>query len=324
MFQKIKERTFPFLIALSALSVSVSAAYYSVTGLGMLFAGARLAVMVLASCLEIAKLIIASLLYQYRKTLPKLLKIYLTISAVVLVLITSAGIYGFLSSSYQTTKDQSTIVESKIAALESKKKLFEETRDNILKEKQSIANLQGTLSQASTTQYTDKKGNLVIKSNNAAIKNIESASQSNEKLSSKIDIINDSIFAIESKILEIKTTAVGQSELGPLKYVSSLTGIEMDKIINWYILVIIFVFDPLAISLVIASNFAFSQINKKQETIVESQPVYTPKTEEPVVEPQENIYGENTNFPTKNNKFINILNNITKNNPKDEDTIRYF
>jgi hypothetical protein len=280
--------------------------------------------MVLASCLEIAKLIIASLLYQYRKTLPKLLKIYLTISAVVLVLITSAGIYGFLSSSYQTTKDQSTIVESKIAALESKKKLFEETRDNILKEKQSIANLQGTLSQASTTQYTDKKGNLVIKSNNATIKNIESASQSNEKLSSKIDIINDSIFAIESKILEIKTTAVGQSELGPLKYISSLTGIEMDKIINWYILVIIFVFDPLAISLVIASNFAFSQINKKPETIVESQPVYTPKTEEPVVEPQENIYGENTNFPTKNNKFINILNNITKNNPKDEDTIRYF
>jgi hypothetical protein len=290
----------------------------------MLFAGASLAVMVLASCLEIAKLIIASLLYQYRKILPKLLKIYLTISAVVLVLITSAGIYGFLSSSYQTTKDQSTIVESKIATLESKKKLFEETRDNILKEKQSIANLQGTLSQASTTQYTDKKGNLVIRSNNAAIKNIESASQSNEKLSSKIDIINDSIFAIESKILEIKTTAVGQSELGPLKYVSSLTGIEMDKIINWYILVIIFVFDPLAISLVIASNFAFSQINKKQETIVESQPVYTPKIEEPVVEPQENIYGENTNFPTKNNKFINILNNITKNNPKDEDTIRYF
>jgi len=324
MFQKIKERIFPSLIALSALSVSVSAAYYSVTGLGMLFAGASLAVMVLASCLEIAKLIIASLLYQYRKTLPKLLKIYLTISAVVLVLITSAGIYGFLSSSYQTTKDQSTIVESKITSLESKKKLFEETRDNILKEKQSIANLQGTLSQASTTQYTDKKGNLVIRSNNAAIKNIESASQSNEKLSSKIDIINDSIFAIESKILEIKTTAVGQSELGPLKYISSLTGIEMDKIINWYILVIIFVFDPLAISLVIASNFAFSQINKKPETIIGPQSVYTPKTEEPVVEPQENIYGENTNFPTKNNKFINILNNITKNNPKDEDTIRYF
>ena len=146
MFKKIKERTFPFLIALSALSVSASAAFYSVTGLGMLFAGASIAVMIMASCLEIAKLIIASLLYQYRKTLPKLLKIYLTIAAVVLVLITSAGIYGYLSNAYQKTSDQSTIVESKIKALESKKKLFEETRDNILKEKQSITNLQGTLS----------------------------------------------------------------------------------------------------------------------------------------------------------------------------------
>jgi hypothetical protein len=327
MFKKIKERTFPFLIALSALSVSASAAFYSVTGLSMLFAGASLAVMIMASCLEVAKLIIASVLYQYRKTLPKLLKIYLTIAAAILILITSAGIYGYLSNAFQTTKDQSTIVESKIAALDSKKKLFEETRDNILKEKQSIANLQGTLSQASTTQYTDRNGNLVIRSNNAAIKNIESASKSNEKLSSKIDVVNDSIFAIESKILEIKTTAVGQSELGPLKYLSKLTGVEMEKIINWYILVIIFVFDPLAISLVIAANFAFSQINKTHEpTIKNTTPTNNPEPEQVIYkQPQENIYGEDTNFPTKNNKFINILKNITKNNSKDDDnTIRYF
>jgi hypothetical protein len=89
MFQKIKERIFPFLIALSALSVSASAAFYSVTGLSMLFVGAGFAVMVMAASLEVAKLVIASLLYQYRKTLPKLLKIYLTIAAAVLILITS-------------------------------------------------------------------------------------------------------------------------------------------------------------------------------------------------------------------------------------------
>ena len=88
MLEKIKVRIFPFIIALSALSVSLSAAYYSVTGLSMLFAGASFAVMIMAASLEIAKLVIASLLYQYRQTLPKLLKIYLTIAAVVLVLIT--------------------------------------------------------------------------------------------------------------------------------------------------------------------------------------------------------------------------------------------
>ena len=267
MLEKIKVRIFPFIIALSALSVSLSAAYYSVTGLSMLFAGASFAVIIMAASLEVAKLVIASLLYQYRNTLPKLLKVYLTIAAVVLVLITSAGIYGYLSSAYQKTANQTSIVESKISSLESKKKLFEETRDNILKEKQSIATLQGTLSQASTTQFTDKKGNLVVKSNNAAIRNIESASKSNDKLSAKIDVVNDSIFSIESKILAIKTESTADSELGPLKYLSALTGVPMDKIINWYILVIIFVFDPLAISLVIAANFAFAKL--KQEELMD-------------------------------------------------------
>ena len=265
----MNKKLFPYIIALSALSVSASAAFYSVTGLSMLFAGAGLAVIIMAASLEVAKLVIASLLYQYRKTLPKLLKIYLTIAAGVLILITSAGIYGYLSAAYQKTADQTSIVESKITALESKKKLFEETRDNILKEKQSIAILQGTLSQASTTQYTDKKGNLVVRSNNAAIRNIESASKSNEKLSAKIDVVNDSIFSLESKILEVKTTAIGESELGPLKYLSQLTGVAMDRIINWYILVIIFVFDPLAIALVIAANFAFTQLTKRDETPIE-------------------------------------------------------
>lgn len=262
MWNSIKERIFPLIIALSALSVSASAAVYSVTGLSMLFAGASTAVMIMAASLEVSKLVIASLLYQYWNKLNKILRTYLTIAALILILITSAGIYGYLSSAYQKTADQTSIVDSKIASLESKKKLFEETRDNILKEKQSIASLQGTLSQASTTQYTDKNGNLVVRSNNAAVRNIESASKSNEKLSAKIDIVNDSIFSIESKILETKTTAAGESELGPLKYLSALTGVAMDKIINWYILVIIFVFDPLAIALVVAANFAFSQLRK--------------------------------------------------------------
>ena len=272
MWNSIKERIFPLIIALSALSVSASAAVYSGTGLSMLFAGASTAVIIMAASLEVAKLVIASLLYQYWGKLNKILRTYLTIAAAVLILITSAGIYGYLSSAYQKTADQTSIIDSRVASLETKKKLFEETRDNILKEKQFIASLQGTLSQSSTTQYTDKKGNLVVRSNNAIIRNIESASKSNEKLSGKIDVVNDSIFSLESRILEIKTTAIGESELGPLKYLSKLTGITMDRIINWYILVIIFVFDPLAIALVIAANFAFSQLYRT--------PIYKPTEED--------------------------------------------
>jgi len=258
----MKKYLLPTIIALSALSVSISAAFYSVTGLSMLFAGASLAVLIMASSLEVAKLVIASLLYQYWDKLNKILRTYLATAACVLVLITSAGIYGFLSAAYQSTATKSEIVDKQIAALETKKQLYIDSRDNILQEKQSLADLRGTLSKGSTTQYTDRKGNLVVRTNNAAIRNIESASKSDEKLSEKVDVVNDSIFSLENQILEVKTNSEVTSELGPLKYISKLTGQPMDKIINWFLLVIIFVFDPLAISLVIAANFAFAQIRK--------------------------------------------------------------
>ena len=236
----------------------------------MLFAGASLAVLIMASSLEVAKLVIASLLYQYWDKLNKILRTYLATAACVLVLITSAGIYGFLSAAYQSTATKSEIVDKQIAALETKKQLYIDSRDNILQEKQSLADLRGTLSKGSTTQYTDRKGNLVVRTNNAAIRNIESASKSDEKLSEKVDVVNDSIFSLENQILEVKTNSEATSELGPLKYISKLTGQPMDKIINWFLLVIIFVFDPLAISLVIAANFAFAQIRPKKEPLIEA------------------------------------------------------
>jgi hypothetical protein len=300
MLQKIKERIFPFIIALSALSVSVSAAYYSVTGLSMLFAGASVAVLIMASSLEISKLVIVSLLYQYWDKLNSLLRSYLTLAAVILILITSAGIYGFLSGAYQTTANQSSIVDQKIQTLETKKGLYEDTRNNILKEKQSIAELKGTLSSSTTTQSTDRRGNLVIKSNKANIEQLQAANQSDERLTTKLDITNDSIFALENKILEVKTTSKAANELGPLKYLSNLTGQSMDKIINWFLLVIIFVFDPLAISLVIAANFAFARLKPKQPVEVNfepTQPIYQPPSQ-----------------PDNTNAFLDKLSTITESN----------
>ena len=97
------KKLFPYLIALTALSVSASAAYYSVTGLSKLFAGAAFAVIIMAGSLEVAKIVIASLLHQYWKTMNKVLRTYLTLATIILIGITSAGIYGFLSSAYQET-----------------------------------------------------------------------------------------------------------------------------------------------------------------------------------------------------------------------------
>ena len=319
----MKRNLFPYIIAASALSVSASAAFYSVTGLSMLFAGASTAVAIMASSLEISKLVIASLLYQYWVDLNKVLKIYLTIAVAVLILITSAGIYGYLSSAYQETANKSSVVDSKILALETKKKLYEDTRNNILKEKQSLVDLKGALTKTSTTQYTDRNGNLVVRSNNASFKQIESASKSDEKLSSKVDIVNDSIFALENRILEIKTNSQVSNELGPLKYLSNLTGHSMDKIINWFLIVIIFVFDPLAIALVIAANFAFARLKQSETpelTEEDKEWLDAPLNDEsglewdeynnpsPIIkeEPEykENIYGETPNAPVSQTKSL--------------------
>ena len=84
------------------------------------------------------------------------------------------------------------------------------------------------------------------------------------EISAKLDVINDSIFKLDTQIVETKTTNNSTNELGPLKYLSGLTGVSMDRIINWLLLVIIFVFDPLAIALVIAANFAFARLRKPE------------------------------------------------------------
>lgn len=329
MLRKIKERIFPFIIALSALSVSASAAYYSVTGLSMLFAGAGVAVLIMAASLEVSKLVIVSLLYQYWDKLNGLLRSYLTLAAVILILITSAGIYGFLSGAYQQTATKSEIVDKQILSLESKKKLYEDNRNNILEEKQSLLDLKGTLSSSTTTQSTDRKGNLIIKSNKANIEQLKSANISDEKLTNKLDMINDSIFSLENKIIEIKTNSGASNELGPLKYLSSLTGQSMDKIINWFLLVIIFVFDPLAISLVIAANFAFARLKPeppKEITPEPTQPIYQPPTQpdntNEFVNNITNITNSNMDFINKQEHLRNEINNFRKS--REEDVKTYF
>ena len=148
MLQKLKKGIFPFIIAFSALSVSASAAFYSVSGLSKLFAGAAFEVIIMAGSLEIAKLVIASLLYQYWDTINKSLRTYLTVATIILVLITSMGIYGFLSSAYQDTYRQLTIKENQISFLDQKKQFHEKDVTRYDQELERISNNISTLSNA--------------------------------------------------------------------------------------------------------------------------------------------------------------------------------
>ena len=151
VLDKIRKGTLPTIIAISALSVSASAAFYSVSGLSKLFAGASFEVTIMAASLEVAKLVIASLLYQYWTSLNKLLRTYLTVAAAILVLITSMGIYGFLSAAYQDTYRQLTIKNNKVSFLEQKKKFYE---DDVLRYDQELERISQNISTLSNAKAT--------------------------------------------------------------------------------------------------------------------------------------------------------------------------
>ena len=269
----VKKGLFPFIIAFAALSVSASAAFYSVSGLSKLFAGASFEVIIMATSLEVAKLVIASLLYQYWDTINKWLKLYLSVAALVLVLITSMGIYGFLSAAYQTTASEMSVVDNKVKFLTQKKDFYESDLARYDKDLEIIGANINNLSTAKssqiqvrdTTSTTGFRTTVSTTELRMAQKRIEVEEVNRKGVQAKREVAADSLQKYQLAILELENTSEVAGELGPLKYLSGLTGIPMDKIINYLLLVIIFVFDPLAISLVIAANFAFDQIKPKKE-----------------------------------------------------------
>ena len=271
MIKKLQRNIFPTIIALSALSVSGSAAFYSVSGLSKLFAGASLEVIIMAGSLEVAKLVIASLLYQYWNTINKLLRAYLSIAAVVLVLITSMGIYGFLSAAYQETYQKLVVNENQIEFLENKAKFYEDDVTRYDEELERISGNISTLSNAKATSIqvrdTSAVGGLRSTVSTAELRLAQSRirveEENRKEVNAKRTVAADSLQTIKLDILKLENDSDTVGELGPLQYLSGLTGTPMDKIINILLLVIIFVFDPLAISLVIAANFAFDIANRK-------------------------------------------------------------
>ena len=253
------------------MSVSGSAAFYSVSGLSKLFAGASLEVIIMAGSLEVAKLVIASLLYQYWNTINKLLRAYLSIAAVVLVLITSMGIYGFLSAAYQETYQKLVVNQNQIEFLENKAKFYEDDVTRYDEELERISGNISTLSNAKATSIqvrdTSAVGGLRSTVSTAELRLAQSRirveEENRKEVNAKRTVAADSLQTIKLDILKLENDSDTVGELGPLQYLSGLTGTPMDKIINILLLVIIFVFDPLAISLVIAANFAFDIANRK-------------------------------------------------------------
>lgn len=270
------------LIGLIALSLAACAAFFSVIGLSKLFAGAAVAVVIMASTLEASKLVIASFLYQFWTSVSKVLRFYLVLAVVIIASITSIGIYGFLSGAYQNTKSQYDLTQTAVDSLTTKKLYYESSvasyKDQLIlltDERKSIDQTVSELSKGlsnNVISYTDANGNLITSTSSATRKALQdqlNTSRSRQaEINNRIDKLNDDIIAYSDSLSRknVEITQLGlkneiSSELGSLAYISKTFDVPMDKVVNLLIILFIIVFDPLAITMVLAFNF----MNKKPE-----------------------------------------------------------
>lgn len=273
------------LLGAAALFVAFNAAFFSVTGLSKLFAGSAFAVILMASSLEFAKLIAASFLHNYWKKIGILLKTYLTIGVVVLILITSGGIYGFLTSAYQATADKLEIVDKEAGLIQLKVDRFQEQLDLLVDERNNLSESATDLSRGlsnNVVQYKDEESGQIItstsSSNRRALETqLKDANSRRDLVSTQIEALTDSVTRLEVQILEIQSSNEDLAgEVGPLKFMAEATGKSMNTIVNWFALFIIFVFDPLAVTLVIAFNTAIKidRGEKDKKKIIEKRKLY--------------------------------------------------
>jgi len=291
----MKEKFLPWFMLFCALGLSGTAAYYSVVGLSIVFVGVAIPVIIMGTFLEISKIAIATYLHDKWKETYGALKIYMTTALITLSIITSLGIYGLLSTGFQGNIAKLEISEKQVKNVEVKKKRFEEIKTELTKEKITldgdITKLRDGLSTNTTTQTVDQKtGQLITRANNANRKSFEGqlkeAQTRRDTISKRIDGYNDSITKLDVKILDMQSQDINSSELGAIKYVSELLDWDIKRTANLFILILIFVFDPLAITLVIATNQAFKSSRKEDEIFqptdapTHNQPTSTPQVEE--------------------------------------------
>jgi hypothetical protein len=245
-----------FLVGFSALIIAGCAAFFSVTGLGVLFSGASTAVMVMAGSLEFAKLVAATYLKQTWDEIKGFNKWYLTISVGILMMITSAGIFGYLSNAFQAQSLQLQQVDREVLVFSTK----------IEQNTSQITQLNTQLGQLSSTQSQIlEKG----KVNSRLLRSIDSKDKQVATINKKIATLQDENAKNNEKINEIKIANLGlEKEVGGFRFIAEAFGMELKNVVKFFIFLIVIVFDPLAIALIIAFNGLIGKNQKKNEDII--------------------------------------------------------
>jgi hypothetical protein len=250
-----------YLVGLSAIIVAGCAAYFSVTGLGVLFAGATVSVMVMAGALEFAKLVAATYLKQQWDTIKGFNKWYLATSVATLMLITSAGIFGYLSNAFQQQNLELQKVERDISVYQTQitKNDAEIARYTTqLTNQQNIRNSQE--SNLSKQIDKDKSTSRVTQMIRTADKEIASVSKRIDELTIQNNVALDSINSIKNNNIEL------EREVGGFRFVAEAFNVPLNDVVKFFILIIVLVFDPLAVALIIAFNGLIMKRKDEEDT----------------------------------------------------------
>lgn len=227
------------ILILTALAVASSAAYFSVFGLIHLFTGAVIPVAIMGTALEAGKLVAASFLYRYSKRIGIALKMYLAMAILVLMVITSIGIFGFLTAAYQ--KDTLPLAE-----MQQQITLYEEEQERLLERRNQMDEQVAQIS----PNYVTARRNLMA-----------DFQPERERIEARLEVITPALQ--EMKVQEIDTKA----KVGPIMFVAEVFDRDPNSAVFWFIIILISVFDPLAVALTIAANVAIKARNEEKKKV---------------------------------------------------------
>ena len=271
---------FGLLTLLVALAISAVAAYYSIVGLMAIFAGATTAIAIMGIVLEIGKLICASWTFQNWKTSPLSLRTYFILAIVVLMLITSLGIFGFLSRAHITQSSPTALISERIERIDLK----------VDQRKTQINRYQGrldTLDQA-LQRYIE------LGAISKGLAKIGAMDNETSLLKTRITTLETEIDGLTDEKYELKTKLnLAEVEVGPIKYVASMlydevSDTQLEEAVRWIIILLIFVFDPLAVVLVIAANISLMDYRRERKMATRTVTVMPDLSDKEVID-KENV-----------------------------------
>lgn len=271
---------FGLLTLLVALAISAVAAYYSIVGLMAIFAGATTAIAIMGIVLEIGKLICASWTFQNWKTSPLSLRTYFILAIVVLMLITSLGIFGFLSRAHITQSSPTALISERIERIDLK----------VDQRKTQINRYQGrldTLDQA-LQRYIE------LGAISKGLSKIGAMDNETNLLKTKIEGLENEIDDLSDEKYGLKTELnLAEVEVGPIRYVASMlyddvSESQLEEAVRWIIILLIFVFDPLAVVLVIAANISLKDYKRQRKMATKTVTVMPDLSDKEIID-KENV-----------------------------------